>query len=73
MGDSNPETKLDAIAVSLDFRFNFYRLSFASHAIRRGAKFFAANPDKFTQMKNGKLPGGGTIAAAVAMASQTEP
>lgn len=73
VGDSNPETKLDAVAVSLDFSFNFYRLAFASHAIRRGARFFATNPDKFTQMKIGKCPGGGTIAKAVALASQCEP
>ncbi len=69
VGDSNESTRLDAVAISLDFSFNYYKLCYASHAIRRGAKFFASNPDHFTQMANGKLPGGGTIAAAVAMAS----
>ena len=57
------------MAVSLDFGFNFYRLSFAAKAIRSGAKFFATNPDHFTQMASGKMPGGGTIAYAVALAA----
>ncbi len=69
---SGPAT-LDAVIVGLDFDLSYDRLRMAVTAVRNGARFIATNHDPTFPTEHGLLAGGGSIVAAVATASETEP
>jgi phosphoglycolate/pyridoxal phosphate phosphatase family enzyme len=67
------QANVDAVVVGLDLRFDYLRLSEASAAIRRGARFIATNDDATYPMTGGVTPGGGSIVAAIATAAGSDP
>jgi HAD superfamily hydrolase (TIGR01450 family) len=66
-------SSLDAVVVGLDRELDYPRLARASTAIRRGARFVATNDDATYPTPDGPQPGGGSIVAAVSVASGEAP
>jgi 4-nitrophenyl phosphatase len=62
-----------AVVVGLDSNFNYEKLSIANRWIRNGAIFIGTNPDASLPSQHEILPGAGSILAAVATASGTDP
>jgi HAD superfamily hydrolase (TIGR01450 family) len=62
-----------AVAVGLDFGFDYETLAAAQEALLAGALFVATNTDATFPVEGRLLPGGGAIVAAVATASGREP
>lgn len=62
-----------AVVVGLDRQFDYVKLAAATTAISRGARFFAANHDPAFPTPDGPMPGGGSLAAAIAAASGVTP
>ena len=66
--------KVDYVVVGMDRDFCYDTLTKAQHAIMGGATFIATNRDATFPMENGMvLPGGGTIVAAIEVASGVKP
>ena len=63
----------DAVVAGLDPAFDYHRLAAATTAIRSGARFIATNADLRYPTPAGFLPGAGSIVAAIAAASGTDP
>ncbi|MFM7321374.1 MAG: HAD-IIA family hydrolase [Armatimonadota bacterium] len=63
----------DHVVVGLDREFRYETLLRAQQCILRGARFIATNRDTQYPTETGVIPGGGSIVAAVAAASETEP
>ncbi len=63
----------DCVVVGLDRYFNYEKLSKASSLIRGGAAYIATNTDSVLKLKDGVVPGTGSIVAAVTAASEKEP
>ena len=64
---------LDAVIVGLDFDLSYDRLRMAVTAVRNGARFIGTNHDPTYPTEHGLWAGGGSIVAAVHVASETEP
>ncbi|HET8523104.1 MAG TPA: HAD-IIA family hydrolase [Thermomicrobiales bacterium] len=62
-----------AVVVGLDVDFTYAKLKAANAAIRAGAVFIATNADLTLPTEEGLVPGSGSIIAAVAAASGTQP
>ena len=62
-----------AVVVGLDWEFDYQKLSGATEAVRRGARFIATNVDPTYPVAGGLLPGSGAMVAAVATASGVQP
>ncbi len=67
------EGQADVVVVGYDPEFDYQKLTVAVTAIRAGARFVATNEDPTFPTPAGLLPGGGSLVAAVAYASQTPP
>jgi len=66
--------KPDVLAVGVDFRLTYARLTTAVEAVRRGALFVATNRDPIYPGADGQLmAGAGAMVAAVAAAAMKEP
>ncbi len=65
--------QVDVVVVGLDFQLTYERLRMAVGAVRNGARFIATNHDPTFPSEHGLLPGGGSIVAAVATASESQP
>lgn len=63
----------DAVVVGIDRSFTYEKLAIAAKAIRQGARFLATNNDAALPTEHGLAPGNGSLVAAVAVASGTEP
>ena len=63
----------DAVIAGLDREFDYRRLAAAASAVRAGARFIATNTDTRYPTPSGFLPGGGSIVAAIRVASGTDP
>src|SRR5512141_393060 len=64
----------DVLAVGVDFRLTYARLTTAVEAVRRGALFVATNRDPIYPGPDGQLmAGAGAMVAAVATAAMKEP
>ncbi len=72
-GYPHAEENVLAVVVGLDREFDFAKLARANRLIRAGAKFIGTNPDVTFPMPDGLGPGAGSILAAIAAATQTEP
>lgn len=68
-----PVTPPGAVVVGMDRAFTYEKLAAAQAAIMGGALFVATNRDATFPTPEGLLPGAGSIVAAVATASKTEP
>jgi 4-nitrophenyl phosphatase len=64
---------VDAVVVGLHQDFDYRRLRIAVGAIRAGARFIACNRDPLYPTPTGKIPGAGSIVAAVATSAGVEP
>ncbi|MDQ3539045.1 MAG: HAD-IIA family hydrolase, partial [Chloroflexota bacterium] len=64
---------VDAVVAGLDLEFTYDKLHRAMQAILDGARFVATNTDATLPIEGGVQPGAGSIVAAIATASQTQP
>jgi HAD superfamily hydrolase (TIGR01450 family) len=64
---------VDAVVVGMHREFDYDRLAVAADAARRCARLIGTNTDSTYPTPNGLLPGGGSILAAVAVASGVDP
>jgi len=67
------EESVAAVVVGLDLNFSYDKLKLAAAAIRAGATFVATNSDATLPTEDGLQPGAGSIMAAIAVASGTQP
>ncbi len=67
------EGPADAVVVGWTRHFDFEGLARASSAVRAGARLIGTNEDATYPTPEGLLPGGGSLLAAVATASETRP
>ena len=67
------EGRAEWVAVGLDRRLTYRKLQRGADAIRRGAAFVSANLDPTIPSETGAIPGVGSIAAAVQVATGVEP
>jgi 4-nitrophenyl phosphatase len=63
----------DAVIVGFHRDFDYERLQIAATAVRSGARLLATNDDATYPTPDGVIPGGGSILAAVAVASGAVP
>jgi HAD superfamily hydrolase (TIGR01450 family) len=63
---------IDAVIASFDRTFTYRKLQIAFDAIRRGARFFATNPDRFCPVPNGGEPDCAAIIAAIEACTDTQ-
>jgi 4-nitrophenyl phosphatase len=63
----------DVVLVGFDRAFDFDALTRATAAIRGGARLIGTNDDATYPTPDGPIPGGGSLLAAVATASDTTP
>ena len=72
--DSVDPNDIDYVIVGIDRQFSYDKLKFAHAAITRGhAQFIATNRDTTLPTEDGEVPGGGSLVAALAVASGQEP
>jgi len=64
---------IDYVVVGMDRRFTYRKLHEAQQTVRAGAKLIATNRDATYPVEGNVIPGGGSIVAAVATASECEP
>ena len=64
---------VDAVVVGMHRDFDYARLAVAAQAARRCTRLIGTNTDSTYPTPDGLLPGGGSILAAVAVASGVEP
>jgi 4-nitrophenyl phosphatase len=67
--DVVPEGPADAVVVGWDRAFDYAELTLAMRTVRGGARLVGTNDDSTYPVPEGLLPGGGSILAAVAYAS----
>jgi HAD superfamily hydrolase (TIGR01450 family) len=72
-GDPVREGDADAVIVGFHRDFDYERLRLAMTAVLHGARLIATNDDATYPTPDGPIPGGGSLAAAVAYASGTTP
>lgn len=70
---TNDADLAEAVVVGLDRHFTYQRMDAAARAIRNGARFIATNTDNTFPGKGAIHPGAGSIVAAIAAASGTQP
>lgn len=69
--ETDPRVK--GVVVGWDWDFNYYKLTYASLCLQRGALFFATNNDGFDTKGGLRLPGGGSMVQCLVKASEMEP
>lgn len=65
--------KADAVLVGLDRDFDYMKLNCAMNAVRSGALFVTINRDPVLPVRDGLIPGCGTMAAAIEVGSGISP
>ena len=65
--------KADAVLVGLDRDFDYMKLNCAMNAVRAGTLFVAINRDPVLPVKDGLIPGCGTMVAAIEAGSGISP
>ncbi len=63
----------DAVLVGLDRSFDYDKLACATNAVRAGALFITINRDPLLPIAGGFIPGTGSLAAAIEVASGVSP
>lgn len=64
-----PADEANYVVMGLDRTFNYEKLTEATFAIQRGARFIATNADTNLPSEKGMLPGAGSLVAAIETAS----
>jgi 4-nitrophenyl phosphatase len=67
------EARAEWVAVGLDRRLTYRKLQRGADAVRRGANFVSANLDPTIPSETGAIPGVGSIAAALQVATGVQP
>ena len=67
------DPEIDVVMVGYHATFDYRGLTRLSNAVRKGARLIATNDDATYPTPHGLIPGGGSILAAVAAASDVEP
>ena len=67
------DQEIDVVMVGYHATFDYRGLTRLSNAVRKGARLIATNDDATYPTPHGLIPGGGSILAAVAAASDVEP
>jgi HAD superfamily hydrolase (TIGR01450 family) len=67
------EERAEWVAVGLDRRLTYRKLQRGADAVRRGAAFVSANLDPTIPSETGEIPGVGSIAAAIQVATGVQP
>lgn len=67
------EDRPDYVVVGIDRTFSYEKLAIAAKAIRDGARFLATNSDAALPTEHGLAPGNGSLVAAIAVASGSQP
>lgn len=62
-----------AVVAGMDRQLTYQKVAVANHLIRSGAMYIGTNADKTFPTPDGLIPGAGSILAAIATASETEP
>lgn len=63
------DPEVGAVVCGWDLTFNFYKMSYASLCIQRGAHFVATNRDAFDKLTNGMIPGNGAAVSSIEVAT----
>jgi len=63
------DEEIGAVVVGVDYGFNFYKLSYASVLIQKGALFIASNYDNDVKMKSFNMPAAGCMVKAIEFAT----
>ena len=71
--NSEFDQEFDVVMVGYHATFDYRGLTRLSNAVRKGARLIATNDDATYPTPHGLIPGGGSILAAVAAASDVEP
>lgn len=61
----NCSTTIDYVIAAFDRTFNYQKLNTAFQALRRGARFYATNPDRTCPVEGGEIPDAAAIIAAL--------
>jgi 4-nitrophenyl phosphatase len=61
------------VVVGIDFQLTYQKLAHAAIHIQRGAQFVATNGDRSYPAEEGRLPGAGSIVAAIETATDVQP
>jgi len=64
--------KVDAVIASFDRTFAYWKLQVAFDAIRRGARFFATNGDRYCPVPGGGQPDAASVIAAIEACTNTK-
>ena len=70
---SEDPKEIDAVIVSCDRNFNFYKLNIGFQALRRGARFLAVNADATCPLPDGEIPDAGAVIGALEGCSKRSP
>lgn len=62
----------DGIVVGWDHQLTFSKLCLISFYIQKGTKCFGTNPDRYTMIGGYKVPGCGSIIAAIESSTDTK-
>jgi len=62
---SEDPNEIDAVIVSCDRNFNYYKLNIGFQALRRGAHFLAVNADATCPLPDGEIPDAGAVIGAL--------
>jgi 4-nitrophenyl phosphatase len=74
LSEADAETTVaDCVVAGIDRQFTYDKLRRAQQQILRGARFVATNRDATFPVETGVVPGSGSIIAAIATASGTQP
>ncbi len=65
--------KAQAVVVGIDVEINFKKMLEATLLVRRGAPFFATNPDKTFPTPRGEIPGAGAWISVITTATDIQP
>lgn len=62
---SEDPQKIDYVVAAFDRTFNYRKLNIAFQALRRGARFYATNPDRTCPTEDGEIPDAAAVIAAL--------
>ncbi|MCC6442619.1 MAG: HAD-IIA family hydrolase [Armatimonadetes bacterium] len=69
LADPERGNPVDYVVVGIDREFTYKKLTYAQHAILKGARFVATNRDATFPAEETIMPGGGTMVAAIETAT----
>ncbi|MBC7222380.1 HAD-IIA family hydrolase [Candidatus Bipolaricaulota bacterium] len=62
---SDEPGKIEYVIAAFDRTFDYHKLNIAFQALRRGARFYATNPDRTCPVEDGEIPDAAAVIAAL--------